>query len=110
MKATVDIADDLYRQVKAKSALEGRAIREVTAELFQRYVDGTADSTVSGEPAPAAAPVSTAALPAWFGVARKHLLPGANHTWRAVRESIERGWAGEPADRKTAVKRAKKPR
>ena len=35
MKATIEIPDELYRQVKAKSALEGRAIREVTIELYQ---------------------------------------------------------------------------
>jgi hypothetical protein len=29
MKATIEVPDDLYRRVKAKSALEGRAVREV---------------------------------------------------------------------------------
>lgn len=38
MKATIEIPDDLYRQVKAKSALEGRAIREVTIELYEAWV------------------------------------------------------------------------
>lgn len=38
MKATIEIPDELYRQVKAKSALEGRAIREVTIELYQAWV------------------------------------------------------------------------
>lgn len=39
MKVTIDIPDDLYRQVKAKVALEGRRIREVTIELFQNWLD-----------------------------------------------------------------------
>jgi hypothetical protein len=39
MKATVDIPDALYRRVKARSALEGRAIREVTIELYERWLD-----------------------------------------------------------------------
>jgi hypothetical protein len=39
MKATIEIPDDLYRRVKAKSALEGRPIRAVTIELFQRWLD-----------------------------------------------------------------------
>ncbi len=30
MKATIEIPDELYRQVKAVSALQGRTIREVT--------------------------------------------------------------------------------
>jgi hypothetical protein len=39
MKATIDIPDDLYRRVKAKTALNGRAVRDVTIELFQKWVD-----------------------------------------------------------------------
>jgi hypothetical protein len=38
MKATIDVPDELYRRVKAKSALQGRAIREVTVELYQRWL------------------------------------------------------------------------
>ena len=38
MKATIDVPDELYRQVKAKTALQGLAIREVTVELYQRWL------------------------------------------------------------------------
>ena len=38
MKATIEIPDELYRRVKAKSALHGRAIRDVTMELYQRWL------------------------------------------------------------------------
>ena len=38
MKATIEVPDDLYRRVKAKSALQGRAIREVTIELYQTWL------------------------------------------------------------------------
>ena len=38
MKAIIDIPDDLYRKVKAKSALEGKRIREVTIDLFEQWV------------------------------------------------------------------------
>ncbi len=38
MKATIEVPDDLYRRVKAKSALQGRAIREVTMELYQTWL------------------------------------------------------------------------
>ncbi len=38
MKATIEIPNELYRQVKAKSALEGRAVREVTIELYQTWL------------------------------------------------------------------------
>jgi hypothetical protein len=43
MKATIEIPDDLYRRVKAKSALQGRPIRAVTIELFQRWLDEAAE-------------------------------------------------------------------
>lgn len=38
MKATIDIPDDLYRRVKARSALLGRSVREVSIELYQRWL------------------------------------------------------------------------
>jgi hypothetical protein len=38
MKATIEIPDDLYRKVKAKSALEGRTVRAVTIELFEGWL------------------------------------------------------------------------
>lgn len=38
MKATVDVPDDLYRRVKAKSALEGRTLRSVALDLFRRWL------------------------------------------------------------------------
>jgi hypothetical protein len=38
MKATIDIPDALYRRVKAKSALQGRRVREVTIDLYQRWL------------------------------------------------------------------------
>lgn len=40
MKATIDIPDDLYRQVKAKAALEGNTVREVTTALYRAWVRG----------------------------------------------------------------------
>jgi hypothetical protein len=40
MKTTIDIPDDLYRKVKAKSAIQGRRVRDVTVELFQHWVEG----------------------------------------------------------------------
>lgn len=38
MKATIEIPDELYRQVKAKSIMEGRTIREVTIKLYQAWL------------------------------------------------------------------------
>ncbi len=38
MKATIDIPDALYRRVKAKSAILGRTIREVTTDLYEAWL------------------------------------------------------------------------
>jgi len=40
MKTSIDLPDDLYRQVKSKSALEGLTVREVATALFAGWVDG----------------------------------------------------------------------
>ena len=60
MKATIEMPDELYRQVKAKSALQGRPIRAVTIELFQRWLD---------EDAATATLPPTQALEEWFRLA-----------------------------------------
>jgi len=50
MKATIEIPDDLYRKVKAKSALQGRPVRAVAEELFRRWVE---EGTVTADHASA---------------------------------------------------------
>lgn len=72
MKTTIDIPDDLYRQVKAKTALEGKRIRDVTIELYRRWLGH------GPEPAP---PEGAAAewLEEWLRLAdaaMQHALPG----------------------------------
>jgi hypothetical protein len=54
MKATIDIPDDLYRRVKAKTALEGRAVCEVTIELFRNWLQepSAASHAVAGAQQP----------------------------------------------------------
>ena len=93
MKATIDIPDQIYRQVKAKSALEGRRVREVAILLFQRWVEGedASDATGarSGEPAPESPP--------WFGSLRKYARnAGGRHDMNSIRASVARGRTGEP--------------
>jgi len=39
MKATIDIPDVLYRRVKARAAMDGRAVREVTIELYTTWLE-----------------------------------------------------------------------
>lgn len=42
MKTSIDLPDELYRQVKSKSALEGMAVREVATALFSAWVASSA--------------------------------------------------------------------
>jgi hypothetical protein len=48
MKATVDIPDELYRKVKAKSALLGKPVREVTVELYERWLAEAQGESAAG--------------------------------------------------------------
>lgn len=89
MKATIDIPDELYRQVKAKSALRGQAVREVAVSLFQGWITET-EAAAPVPPSGAELP-----LPAWFGAARKYARRMSHHDIGAVRRSIARGRANE---------------
>ena len=107
MKATVDIPDELYRQVKAKSALEGRPVREVAVELFQGYVGG--GSGTGAEKRPGTVLVADGKpAPPWFGLARKHLRNTEGHDMVEEPSSIERGWAEEVAESETALRKPTK--
>jgi hypothetical protein len=110
MKATVDIPDELYRQVKAKSALEGRPVREVAVELFEGYVGrrDKAGSLSSTKPGGRALLSDGKPAPSWFALARKHLRKVDSHAMDAVRESIGRGWAMEVAVSEAALRKPKK--
>jgi hypothetical protein len=39
MTATIEIPDDLYRKVQAKSAQQGRPVQDVAVELLGAWVD-----------------------------------------------------------------------
>ena len=44
MKTTMNIPDELYRRVKGKSALEGRAVRDVTVALYTCWLGDAAET------------------------------------------------------------------
>ncbi len=50
MKATIDIPDEIYRRVKARSAVEGRRIREVATELFSQWLQDPGPETMQDVP------------------------------------------------------------
>ena len=99
MKATIEIPDELYRQVKAKSALEGRAVREVTEELFRLYLDPEqkAAPETAKERATQQKPsfLDGEPLPAWFGVLEKHARQMKRTDMESIRQSIAAGITAE---------------
>jgi len=92
MKATVEVPDELYRKVKAKSALQGRRVREVAVELFRGWV---------GEARPTAAAkklmfTGEKGAPRWFGSLRKYAKNAkGHHDMESIRKSIARARAAE---------------
>lgn len=91
MKATIDIPDVLYHQVKVKSAMEGRRIRLVAIDLFSAWVSaGHEDAAKKNDPSSRVGEP----LPSWFGVARPYASKVKRHDMEAVRESIARARGG----------------
>jgi len=92
MKATIDIPEAIYRKVKAKSALEGRPVRDVAIALFSAWVnqrDTTPASSEEKQPKAGDQPA-----PPWFASLRKYA-PNARgrYDMNSVRLSIARGRA-----------------
>lgn len=46
MKTTIDVPDDLYRRVKTRAASLGIPVREVTIDLYQRWL-GEAEASAT---------------------------------------------------------------
>jgi hypothetical protein len=91
MKATIDIPEDLYRQVRAKSAREGRAVRDITVELFQHYVG--IEESIGAQAVAATQKLEGRPLPSWFGVLGKAARTVKQHEMSEIRKSIARGIA-----------------
>jgi hypothetical protein len=102
MKTTLDVPDDLYRAVKARSAMEGLTVRSVTLML---YGDWLARPTLSHE-SDHQAPQKKVAnpLPAWFGQGRGHVRKNAGREcgMEEMREAIAAGIAAERFPREEA--------
>jgi hypothetical protein len=101
MKATLDIPDDLYRRVKARSALEGRPLRSVAVELLQSWLDASA--SVPAEP------VASEDNAPWLAITRRALRPGQSHDLESIRGSVAAGWAAEAAGTVPASRPGKRP-
>jgi hypothetical protein len=89
MKATLDIPDDLYRRVKARSALEGRPFRSVAVELLQAWLDA---------PSPAQTPserVGPETKAPWLVITTRALRPSQRHDMESIRDAVAAGWTAE---------------
>jgi hypothetical protein len=88
MKATFQLPDELYREVKAESARDGRTVREVTICLFEQWL------RQKKQPAPHATSID------WecFQAPLSHLMPAqvTDHSTEAMRKSITSQW-NEPS-------------
>jgi plasmid stability protein len=68
MKTSIDLPDDLYRRVKARSAMEGRTVREVATQLLSQWIDAPPTPVRAAAEAPRipeADPVALAASSDW---------------------------------------------
>ncbi len=81
MKATFNLPDDLYREVKARSALEGLPVREVVINLFRQWLGHQA-------------PLSEKSAMDWekFDPPLRLFVPDelSDHSMEAIRSSITR--------------------
>lgn len=90
MKATLEIPDELYRNVKARSALEGRPVRAVTVELFEKWLSGEIETTGKSSGSTSLPAEAAKAYP-WLKIAAKYPTEGVSYEMNNIRESIASG-------------------
>lgn len=93
LKATLEIPDDLYRQVKARSAMEGRPVRSVAVELLQNWLEAPPRT-----PARKVVVKEDKSTP-WLTITRRALRPGMRHDLESIRSAIAAGWAEEATEK-----------
>jgi len=88
VKATFQIPDDLYREVKAETARDGCTVREVVISLFEQWLRQRKQA------APHAASIDWES----FQAPLSHLMPAhvTDHSAEAMRKSIASEW-NEPS-------------
>lgn len=84
MKATFQIPDELYREVKAETARAGRTLRDVTISLFEQWLRDRKR------------PVAPSPSVDWrnFKAPLAHLVPEnvSDHSMETMRENILKNW------------------
>ena len=84
MKATFQIPDELYREVKAETARDGHSVREVVISLFEQWLRQKKQT----------APHATSINWENFQAPLSHLMPDqvTDHSTEAMRKSITSQW------------------
>jgi hypothetical protein len=99
MKATLDIPDDLYRRVKARSAMEGRPLRSVAISLLQQWLDGDNSPPSNGDfTAPGDRSSTRFDGAPWVAVSRRYIHPGMSHDMEKMRDAASAAWAKEATE------------
>ena len=93
MKATMQIPDEMYREVKAKSALQGRSVRSVTIMLYASWLRGLVDETGMKNSVVEPHAAGTSPNLSCFGIGRRFVRKNADgpHDMVSIRESIAKG-------------------
>ena len=93
MKATMQIPDEMYREVKAKSALQGRSVRSVTVMLYASWLRGLVDDTGMKDSDVETHTADTKPILSCFGIGRRFVRRNADgpHDMASIRESIAKG-------------------
>ena len=84
MKATFDLPDALYREVKTRSVKEGRTVREVVVTLFQQWLEK--------EKTPGASTPSVHWKSYRAPLSQRVAEEPADHSMDSVRKSIGEHW------------------
>ena len=90
----MQIPDEMYREVKAKSALEGRSVRSVTVMLYASWLRGLVPEPDSSTGSASVKPVGGKKPNlACFGVGRRFVRKNADgpHDMASIRKSIAEG-------------------
>ena len=96
MKATLEIPDEMYREVKAKSALRGQTVRAVTIMLYDGWLRGGFGDPVAvhlGDISGDTRGSGRATTLACFGIGRRFVRKNADgpHDMDSIRKSIAEG-------------------
>jgi len=88
VKVTFQIPDDLYREMKAETARDGRTVREVVISLFEQWLRQKKRS----------APHATSIDWESFQSPLSQLMPDqvTDHSTEAMRKSITSQWNEQP--------------